>query len=240
MDSSPSGSPDHRYFQVRILEWVVSRGPFQPRDQTHVACIGRPVLYHWATWEALNKVLPCLNCPILWHKHFTNMGVTTVMNGNFHYPQLLMSTEHLSLSSLDGSLQKSWIGSSLTHMPWWLFRWILKSFPELSLYSCLWFVSCDLSWISAQPPSPGISTRLCPRPLQCRDMKTVLGRWAGILLGPTSFVSCLSEIVVLHCLMSRILKTTFLCFVYFLIVSGRRVYPVPASPYWVKAEVPRY
>ena len=24
----------------------------QPRDQSHVSCIGRQVLYHWATWKA--------------------------------------------------------------------------------------------------------------------------------------------------------------------------------------------
>ena len=26
-------------------------GSFQPRDQTHISCIGRQFLYHWATWE---------------------------------------------------------------------------------------------------------------------------------------------------------------------------------------------
>ena len=29
-----------------------SRGSFRPRDQTHVSCIGRQILYHCATWEA--------------------------------------------------------------------------------------------------------------------------------------------------------------------------------------------
>ena len=44
--------------QARILEWVVvsSRGSSQLRDQTQVsypsACIGRQVLYHYATWVA--------------------------------------------------------------------------------------------------------------------------------------------------------------------------------------------
>ena len=36
-------------FQARILEWVAmpsSRGSSQPRDQIHVSCIGRQVLYH--------------------------------------------------------------------------------------------------------------------------------------------------------------------------------------------------
>ena len=42
--------------QVRKLEWVAissSRGPSQPRDQTCISCICRWILYHWATWEAL-------------------------------------------------------------------------------------------------------------------------------------------------------------------------------------------
>ena len=45
-------------FQARILEWAAisfSRGSFRPRDWTRVSCIsciGRQILYHWATWEA--------------------------------------------------------------------------------------------------------------------------------------------------------------------------------------------
>ena len=42
--------------QARILEWVAMpsfRGYSQPRDQTRVSFIGRHILYHCATWEAL-------------------------------------------------------------------------------------------------------------------------------------------------------------------------------------------
>ena len=55
MDYSPLSSSVHGIFQARILEWVAiffSRGSFWPRDQTHVSCIGRQILYHWATREA--------------------------------------------------------------------------------------------------------------------------------------------------------------------------------------------
>ena len=41
--------------QAIILEWVAmpsTRGFFQPRDWTHVSCVGRQILYHRATWEA--------------------------------------------------------------------------------------------------------------------------------------------------------------------------------------------
>ena len=40
--------------QARILEWVAisfSGGSSQTRDQTHVSCIGKGILYHWATRE---------------------------------------------------------------------------------------------------------------------------------------------------------------------------------------------
>ena len=58
MDCSPSGSSVHVILQERRLEWVAissSKGSSWPRDQTRVSfssCIGRQVLYHWATKEA--------------------------------------------------------------------------------------------------------------------------------------------------------------------------------------------
>ena len=45
----PPGSSVHGIFQAGILEQVAiffSRGPSQPRDRTHVSCIGRRILYH--------------------------------------------------------------------------------------------------------------------------------------------------------------------------------------------------
>ena len=59
VDCSPPGSSVHGILQARILEWVAissSRGSSWRRDWTHVSyvsCIGRWVLYHWATEEAL-------------------------------------------------------------------------------------------------------------------------------------------------------------------------------------------
>ena len=55
MDCSPLGSSVHWILQERILEWVAisfSRGSSWPKDQTHVSCIGKRVLYLWATKEA--------------------------------------------------------------------------------------------------------------------------------------------------------------------------------------------
>ena len=49
IDCSLPGSSVHGTFQVRILEWIAissSRGPSQPRDQTHLFCIGGQILHH--------------------------------------------------------------------------------------------------------------------------------------------------------------------------------------------------
>ena len=48
------GSSVYGNSQARILQWVAissSREFPQPRNQTHISCIGRWVLYHWATWK---------------------------------------------------------------------------------------------------------------------------------------------------------------------------------------------
>ena len=51
---SPLGSSVHRISQARILQWFsisFSSRSSQPRDQTHISCIGRQILYCWGTWE---------------------------------------------------------------------------------------------------------------------------------------------------------------------------------------------
>ena len=59
MDCSPPGSSVHATLQARILEWVAisfSRGSSWSRDRTWVSCIsciGRQILYCWATCEVL-------------------------------------------------------------------------------------------------------------------------------------------------------------------------------------------
>ena len=48
---------------ARILEWVAisfSKGSVQPRDQTFISCIGRWILYHQATREALKECYFCV------------------------------------------------------------------------------------------------------------------------------------------------------------------------------------
>ena len=61
MDCSPPGSSVHGIFQATMLKCIVisySRGSSWPSDWTWfswVSCIGRWILYHWATKEALHS-----------------------------------------------------------------------------------------------------------------------------------------------------------------------------------------
>ena len=58
IDCSLPGFSVHGIFQARILEWVFISFPRESswfRNRTHVSCIGRWILYHWATWEAKLK-----------------------------------------------------------------------------------------------------------------------------------------------------------------------------------------
>ena len=55
MDCSWPGSSVHGISWARFLKWIAisfSRGSSQFKDQTPISCIGRQVLYHWATREA--------------------------------------------------------------------------------------------------------------------------------------------------------------------------------------------
>ena len=55
MDCSPPGSSVHGILQAKILKWVAmssSRGPYQPRDWTHISHIADRFFTNWATlWE---------------------------------------------------------------------------------------------------------------------------------------------------------------------------------------------
>ena len=53
---SPPGSSVHMVLQARVLEWGATpsyKGSSPPRDRTRASCfscIGRRILYHWASW----------------------------------------------------------------------------------------------------------------------------------------------------------------------------------------------
>ena len=68
IDCSPPSSSIHGIPQARILEWVAipfSRGCSWLRDWTRVSCMGRWILYHWASREA--QILPYhMHIYLLW------------------------------------------------------------------------------------------------------------------------------------------------------------------------------
>ena len=54
MDFNPPGSSVYGILWARILEWVaifLPQGIFAAQGSNYIACIGRQILYHWATWE---------------------------------------------------------------------------------------------------------------------------------------------------------------------------------------------
>ena len=55
-DCGPPGSSVHGIYQARILEWGAvssSRGLPNPGTELFIFCLGRQILYHWTTWEAI-------------------------------------------------------------------------------------------------------------------------------------------------------------------------------------------
>ena len=97
LDCSPPGSSVHGFFQARILQWVAisfSKGSSWPRDQTCVSCIGRQILYHWATWEAMVK-------------NMSYSGINLTKNGQ----KLHIENYKILLREFKEILAYSWIGT---------------------------------------------------------------------------------------------------------------------------------
>ena len=62
----------HGISQARILEQVAisfSRGSSQPSNQTWISCLGKQILYHWATWETLFVIISIMKSLFLCIKH---------------------------------------------------------------------------------------------------------------------------------------------------------------------------
>ena len=70
MDCSPPGSSVYGISQARILEWIAisfSRVSSWPRDQTHIPCIDRWILYHWDTRKAPAEYIYLFKLFNSWH-----------------------------------------------------------------------------------------------------------------------------------------------------------------------------
>lgn len=91
MDYSPPASFTHGIFQARILEWVSisisSRVSSQPRDWTQVSsgsCVGKQILYHWATWK--------VHCEFTLQKFWPQYGETYVEGSRLHQCLMICKT----------------------------------------------------------------------------------------------------------------------------------------------------
>jgi len=76
IDCSLPGFSVRGIFQIRTLEWVAiscSRGSSWTRDHTHIFCIGRQILYCWATREALRGIQKSQVLLYLFYRHTTGL-----------------------------------------------------------------------------------------------------------------------------------------------------------------------
>ena len=97
LDCSPPGSSVHGISQVRILVWVAisfSRGSSWPRDQNCISCmscVGRQILYHWATGLTVlcvMRVYVHLNMYIHTHMYISCTYVHMYNQYNYYVKQI--------------------------------------------------------------------------------------------------------------------------------------------------------
>ena len=94
----------------RILEWVAisfSRRSSQPRDWTRVSCIGRQILYHQATREAL----PCV------YKHIHCWSLRTSLQSGYHNHCHFLQIQNLRQGLRDMAKFPTQVSCSRGHVP---------------------------------------------------------------------------------------------------------------------------
>ena len=71
-----------------------SRGSSQLRDQTRISCIGRRVLYYWATWEALYLIQKLSKLSTILASASLGIKIPTLAPPSENHPQTI-SRRHL-------------------------------------------------------------------------------------------------------------------------------------------------
>ena len=125
MDCSPPGCSVHGILQARILEWLAvpsSRGSSPPRNQTHISyvfCIGRQVLYRWATGEALRiknwyrSKQPCTSIPV--HKYYIKHIPNKVRQGKISMISLICGIQNMTQRNLSTKQKQAHKHREQTH-----------------------------------------------------------------------------------------------------------------------------
>ena len=146
MECSPPGSSVHGISQARILEWIsisFSKEPSHPRGPTHISCIGRWILFHWATWEAPLMSTCCSSisktCPTL-HPHGLQHTRLPCPSSSHHLPEFAQLLVHWINDAIQPSHPVSAFSFS-QHQG--LFQWV----------SCLYQVAKYWSFIFSISPS---------------------------------------------------------------------------------------
>ena len=92
MDCNLPASSVHGILQARMLEWVAIssfRGSSPPRDQTHISCTGRRILYYWATWEACLPYCPLVKSMLNFYVQLQSHFLYDFFPGNFSLSRFL-------------------------------------------------------------------------------------------------------------------------------------------------------
>ena len=86
--------------QARIPEWVgisSSRGSSQPRDWTGFSCIGRRILIHWDTWEALKSLYTMVKLGLSQGCNYSSINA----NQSMWYTILKLKDKNHTIISID-------------------------------------------------------------------------------------------------------------------------------------------
>ena len=125
MDWSPPGSSGNGIIPARLLEWVAisfSRGSSWPRYWTCVSCIGRLILYQWATWEASQVVLVIKN--------------PSANAGDTKHPASIPGSGRSPGAGHGNPLQYSCLENSMDRGAWWAtVHWVAKNQTRLKWLS---------------------------------------------------------------------------------------------------------
>ena len=99
VEYSLQGSSVHGISQERTLEWIAipfSRESSQPKDWTGISCIGRRILYHWATWYLSDVRVSCtavlMDQPLWWQQDWRQQNYMSEENGHIKYGMYIRCT----------------------------------------------------------------------------------------------------------------------------------------------------
>ena len=170
MGCSPPGSSVRGISQARILECVAlffSRRSFWPRDWTCISCFGRWVLYHWATREAIGRL------------------VAYAMLSHFSRVQLCATAAHQASPSLGFSRQEHWSGlpfpSPMHESEKWKWKVKVKSLSRVWLLATPWTLAYQA------PPSMGFARQEYWSGVPLPSPRLVAYSYFKTLFGGTTF-----------------------------------------------------